>query len=70
MDNQQEQIIILAQLCANKDMQIFLLNKEKELKEQLSKLKNEENYLESFKFIYKTIDERKLTVNIHNIFGR
>ncbi|MBD66889.1 MAG: hypothetical protein CME62_16925 [Halobacteriovoraceae bacterium] len=28
-----------------------------------NKLKKNENYLESFKFIYKTIDERKLTVN-------
>ena len=42
MDNQQEQIIILAQISANKDMQIFLLNKELELKEKLSKLKDEE----------------------------
>ena len=44
MDNQQEQIILLAQLCANKDMQVFLLNKEKELKEQLSRLKGLEEY--------------------------
>jgi hypothetical protein len=43
MENQQEQIIILAQISANKDMQIFLLKKEQELKEQLSKLKEEEN---------------------------
>ena len=43
MENQQEQIIILAQISANKDMQIFLLKKELELKEQLSKLKDAEN---------------------------
>tara|TARA_R100000988_G_C3860273_1_gene98981 strand:+ start:189 stop:326 length:138 start_codon:yes stop_codon:yes gene_type:complete len=42
MDNQQEQIIILAQINTLKDMQIFCLKKEKELKEQLSKLKDEE----------------------------
>ena len=40
MDNQQEQIIILAQISANKDMQIFLLKKEQELQEELSRLKN------------------------------
>ena len=40
MDNQQEQIIILAQISANKDMQIFLLKKEQELKEELSRLKD------------------------------
>ena len=43
MDNQQEQIIILAQINTLKDMQIFLLKKEQELKEKLSKLKDEEN---------------------------
>ena len=42
MDNQQEQIIILAQINTLKDMQIFCLKKEQELKEQLSKLKDEE----------------------------
>ena len=42
MDNQQEQIIILAQINSLKEMQIFLLKKEQELKEQLSKLKDEE----------------------------
>ncbi len=42
MDNQQEQIIILAQINTLKEMQIFLLKKEQELKEQLSKLKDEE----------------------------
>jgi len=42
MDNQQEQIIILAQINTLKDMQIFCLKKEEELKEQLSKLKDEE----------------------------
>ena len=43
MDNQQEQIIILAQINTLKEMQIFCLKKEQELKEQLSKLKDEEN---------------------------
>ena len=43
MDNQQEQIIILAQINTLKDMQLFCLKKEQELKEQLSKLKEEEN---------------------------
>ena len=43
MDNQQEQIIILAQINTLKDMQLFCLKKEQELKEQLSKLKDEEN---------------------------
>ena len=42
MENQQEQIIILAQINTLKEMQIFLLKKEQELKEQLSKLKEEE----------------------------
>ena len=42
MDNQQEQIILLAQINTLKEMQIFLLKKEQELKEQLSKLKDEE----------------------------
>jgi hypothetical protein len=43
MDNQQEQIIILAQINTLKDMQIFCLEKEQKLKEKLSKLKDEEN---------------------------
>ena len=43
MENQQEQIIILAQINTLKDMQIFCLKKEQELKEKLSKLKDEEN---------------------------
>ena len=43
MENQQEQIIILAQINTLKEMQIFLLKKEQELKEQLSKLKDAEN---------------------------
>ena len=42
MDNQQEQIIILEQINTLKEMQIFCLKKEQELKEQLSKLKDEE----------------------------
>ena len=43
MDNQQEQILILAQINTLKEMQIFCVKKELELKEQLSKLKDEEN---------------------------
>ena len=43
MDNQQEQIILLAQINTLKEMQIFCLKKEQELKEKLSKLKDEEN---------------------------
>ena len=43
MDNQQEQIVLLAQINTLKEMQIFCLKKEQELKEQLSKLKDEEN---------------------------
>ena len=43
MDNQQEQIIMLAQINTLKEMQIFCVKKELELKEQLSKLKDEEN---------------------------
>ena len=42
MDNQQEQIILLAQINTLKEMQIFCVKKELELKEQLSKLKAEE----------------------------
>ena len=42
MDNQQEQIILLAQINTLKEMQIFCAKKELELKEQLSKLKAEE----------------------------
>ena len=43
MDNQQEQIIILAQINTLKDMQIFCLQKEEKLQEELNKLKAEEN---------------------------
>ena len=43
MTNTEEQIILLAQINTLKDMQIFCLKKEQELKEQLSKLKDEEN---------------------------
>ena len=43
MDNQQEQIILLAQINTLKDMQIFLLKKEQELQEQLNELKIEDN---------------------------
>ena len=42
MDNQQEQIIILAQINTLKEMQIFCVKKEVELKEKLNKLKAEE----------------------------
>ena len=42
MTNTEEQILILAQINQLKEMQIFLLKKELELKEQLSKLKDEE----------------------------
>ena len=42
MDNQQEQIILLAQINTLKEMQIFCLKKEQELQEELSKLKAEE----------------------------
>ena len=40
MDNQQEQIIILAQINTLKEMQIFCLQKEEKLQEELSRLKN------------------------------
>ena len=43
MTNTEEQIIILAQINTLKDMQIFCLQKEEKLQEELSKLKNEEN---------------------------
>ena len=43
MTNTEEQIIILAQINTLKDMQIFCLNKEKELQEELRDLKKEEN---------------------------
>ena len=43
MDNTQEQIVVLAQINTLKEMQIFCLNKEKELQEQLNKLQKEEN---------------------------
>ena len=40
MTNTEEQIIILAQINTLKDMQIFCLQKEKKLQEELSRLKN------------------------------
>ena len=43
MDNVQQQIVVLAQINQLKEMQIFLLNKEKELQEELRDLKKEEN---------------------------
>ena len=43
MDNQQEQIIILAQINTLKDMQLFCLKKERQLQEELIKLKKEED---------------------------
>tara|TARA_R100001443_G_scaffold64368_1_gene73914 strand:+ start:566 stop:700 length:135 start_codon:yes stop_codon:yes gene_type:complete len=43
MDNQQEQIIILAQINTLKDMQLFCLKKERQLQEELNKLKKEED---------------------------
>jgi len=43
MENQQEQIVLLAQINTLKEMQIFCIKKELELKEQLSKLKDEED---------------------------
>ena len=42
MENQQEQIILLAQINTLKEMQIFCVSKEQELQEQLNKLKAEE----------------------------
>ena len=42
MDNQQEQIVLLAQINSLKEMQIFCLKKEQELQKQLNKLKKEE----------------------------
>ena len=43
MDNVQQQIVVLAQINQLKEMQIFCVKKELELKEQLSKLKKEES---------------------------
>ena len=43
MDNQQEQIVLLAQINSLKEMQIFCLKKEQELQKQLNKLKEEKN---------------------------
>ena len=43
MDNQQEQIVLLAQITSLKEMQIFCLKKEQELQKQLNKLKEEKN---------------------------
>ena len=43
MENQQEQLVILAQINILKDMQIFLLKKETELQDRLNKLKAEKN---------------------------
>ena len=40
MDTQTEQIVILAQINQLKETQIFLLKKEQELKEELSRLKD------------------------------
>ena len=43
MDNQQEQIILLAQINTLKEMQIFCLQKEEKLQKELNELKAEEN---------------------------
>jgi len=43
MDNQQEQIVLLAQINTLKEMQIFCLKKEQELQEELRDLKKEES---------------------------
>ena len=40
MNNTEEQIIILAQINILKDIQIFCLQKEEKLQEELSRLKN------------------------------
>jgi predicted HTH domain antitoxin len=40
MDNKQEQVIILSRITQIKDMQIFLLQEELKLKEELSRLKD------------------------------
>ena len=40
MDNQQEQIILLAQINTLKEMQIFCLKKEQELQQELKRLKD------------------------------
>ena len=42
MDNVHQQIVVLAQINQLKEMQIFCLNKEKELQEELRDLKKEE----------------------------
>ena len=42
MDNVQQQIVVLAQINLLKEMQIFCLNKEKALQEELRDLKKEE----------------------------
>ena len=47
MDNQQEHIILLAQINQLKEMQIFCLQKEQKLQEELSKLKSPEDYKEN-----------------------
>ena len=40
MNNTEEQIIILAQINTLKDIQIFCLQKEEKLQEELNRLKN------------------------------
>ena len=47
MTNTEEQIIILAQINQLKEMQIFCLQKEQKLQEELSKLKSPEDYKEN-----------------------
>tara|TARA_R100000152_G_C6572585_1_gene39359 strand:- start:40 stop:186 length:147 start_codon:yes stop_codon:yes gene_type:complete len=42
MDNTQNQIVVLAQINLLKEMQIFCLNKERVLQEELRDLKKEE----------------------------
>ena len=42
MDNVQKQIVVLAQINQLKEMQVFLLTKEKVLQEELRDLKKEE----------------------------
>ena len=42
MDNVQQQIVVLAQINQLKEMQVFLLTKEKVLQEELRDLKKEE----------------------------
>ena len=43
MDNVQKQIVVLAQINQLKEMQVFLLTKEKVLQEELRDLKKEES---------------------------